>query len=161
MPRQRNSSQKKEQEKVTVRDLIKTDISNMPHPEFKATFKRILAELEKSIEDIRETLIIEIKELKTNQAKMKNTITEIQNLLDVLTSRTGEAEEQTSNTEDRITENNEAEQNRGRKILEHKSRLKELSDSIKHNNICIMEVPEEERERGQKVYSRKLELKLP
>ena len=48
MPRWRNSSQKKEQEKVTARDLIKRDTSNMPDPEFKTTIKRILAGLEKA-----------------------------------------------------------------------------------------------------------------
>ena len=50
MPGQRNSSQKKKQEKVMARDLIETDISNMPDPEFKATIIRIVAGLEKSIE---------------------------------------------------------------------------------------------------------------
>ena len=67
-------------------DLIETDISNMPNPEFiifnfsdplfKATIIRIFAGFEKSIEDIRDILTAEIKEL--NQAKMKNAITEIQ-----------------------------------------------------------------------------------
>jgi len=42
-------------------------------------------------------------------------------------------------------ENNEAEQKRERKILDHKSRLRELSDSIKHNNIHLIGVPEEEK----------------
>ena len=77
MPRWRNSSQKKEQEKVTARDWIKKDIINMPDPEFKAIIIRILAELEKSIGDMRETLTTGIKELKTNQAKMKNVVTKI------------------------------------------------------------------------------------
>ena len=45
--RQRNSSQKKEQEKVMARDLIKTYISNMPEPEFKTTIIRILCGFEK------------------------------------------------------------------------------------------------------------------
>ena len=47
MPRQRYSSQKKEQEKVMSRDLIKIDISNMPDSEFKAIIIRILTGLEK------------------------------------------------------------------------------------------------------------------
>ena len=33
MPKQRNSPQKKEQEEVTARELIKIDISNIPEPE--------------------------------------------------------------------------------------------------------------------------------
>ena len=51
----------------------------MPDPEFKTTIIRILAGLEKSIEDIREFLITEIKDIKASQAKIKNAISEIQN----------------------------------------------------------------------------------
>ena len=52
-------------------------------------------------------------------------------------------------TEDKIMENTEAERKRERKILEHECRLRELSDSIKCNNIHMIGVPEEEeRERG-------------
>ena len=50
--------------------------------------------------------------------------------------------------EDKILENNEGEKKRKRKILDHKCRLRKLSYSIKHNNIGIIEVPEEEREKG-------------
>ena len=61
MPQWRNSSQKKEQEKVRAKDLSETDISNMPDGEFKATIIRILAGLEKSMKNIRETLTAEIE----------------------------------------------------------------------------------------------------
>ena len=77
MPRWRNSSRKKEQEKVTVRDQIKTDITNMPDPQFKATLISIQTRLEKSIEDTWESLTTEIKDLKMSHAKIKNAITEI------------------------------------------------------------------------------------
>ena len=78
MPRWRNSYQKKEQEKVMARDLIKAVISNMLDPEFKATIIRTLAGLEKSIEDNKESLTAGMNDLKTSQAKMKNAITKIQ-----------------------------------------------------------------------------------
>lgn len=51
----------------------------MPDPELKTKIIRILAGLEKSTEYIRESLTTEIKDLKTNQAKIKNAITEMQN----------------------------------------------------------------------------------
>ena len=60
----------KEHEEVIARDLIKTEISNMPEPKFKAIIKRILAGLEKSIADTRESLTAEIKERKTIQAEI-------------------------------------------------------------------------------------------
>ena len=62
---------KKEQVKVIARDPIKTDMSSMPNPELKATIIKILARLEKSIDDTRESLTTEIKDLKTIQAKWK------------------------------------------------------------------------------------------
>ena len=67
MPRWRNSSQTKEQDQATARDLSETDINNMPDKELKATIIRIVTGLEKSMEDIRETLNTEIKELKKMQ----------------------------------------------------------------------------------------------
>ena len=45
-------------------------------------------------------------------------------------------------------ENNEAEKKRERKILDHECRLRELSNSLKHNKIHIIGVPEEEKEKG-------------
>ena len=43
----------------------------MPEPEFKATVIKILVEIEKIMEDIKETLTVETKELKMNQEEMK------------------------------------------------------------------------------------------
>ena len=63
-----------------ARNLIETDTSNMPDGKFKATIIRILSGDKKRIEDFRETLTAEIKELKKNnnsKSKMKNTVTEI------------------------------------------------------------------------------------
>ena len=45
-------------------------------------------------------------------------------------------------------ENNEAENERLRKLLDHKYRLRDISNSMKHNNICITGVTEEEWEKG-------------
>ena len=51
------SPQRREQEAVlTVRDLISMDISKMVELDFKITIIKILAGLEKSTEDTRESL---------------------------------------------------------------------------------------------------------
>jgi len=51
MPKQRNLSQMKEQDKAIARDLSETDIRNMSDREFKAMTIRILTGLEKRIEN--------------------------------------------------------------------------------------------------------------
>ena len=47
-------------------------------------------------------------------------------------------------------EKDEAEKKRDKNILDHEGRIRELSDSMKQNNICIIGVPEEEREERAK-----------
>ena len=61
MTRWMNSPQKKEQEEMTAREVINRDISNMSELEFKTTIIRILAGLDKCLEDCRESLTAEIK----------------------------------------------------------------------------------------------------
>ena len=95
-----------------VRDLINTDISKMSDPEFKTIIIRILAGLEKSIEDTRESLTEEIKEQKTSQSKVKNAITKMQTQMYAKTTSVDKAEEWMHDTEDKIMENNETEKKR-------------------------------------------------
>ena len=48
-------------------------------------------------------------------------------------------------------ENNEADKKRDRNLLNHEFGLRELNDSFKHNNIRVIEAPEnEEGEKGTK-----------
>ena len=62
-----------------------------------------------------------------------------------MNTRMEEAEKQIRDIEDKIMENNEAEQ-KGERVMDHENRLWEFSDSIKCNNSCIIEVLEEEEE---------------
>ena len=62
----------KEQGKVMARDISKTDTSNMPDGEIKATSIWILTRFDKRIEDISETLTIKTKEFKKNLSEMKS-----------------------------------------------------------------------------------------
>ena len=71
MTRWRNSSHKKGQEEITAKDLLKTDRCNISKQEFRITVLRLLAGLEKSISDTRDTLAAEIKGPKTSQAEIK------------------------------------------------------------------------------------------
>ena len=61
MPSWSNSSQMKEQDKATARDLSEADISYIPAGEFKAMIIRILTRLQKRMEHMTETLNTEIR----------------------------------------------------------------------------------------------------
>ena len=72
----------------------------------------IISGIEKNMEDISHVLITNINNLKKNQLETKYTITKIWNQLDVMTTRMKEVEEWISDIEDKIMENDEAEQRR-------------------------------------------------
>jgi len=84
---------------------MNTDLSKMSELQFKTRIIKILAGFEKSIEDTRESFVVEIKELKCSQANIKNAITETQSQMEDIKTRMNEAEEQISEIEDKITEN--------------------------------------------------------
>jgi len=46
-------------------------------------------------------------------------------------------------------ESNQGEQKREKRIMQNQNRLRELSDSIKHNNICIIGVPQEQKRKKE------------
>ena len=87
----------------------------MPEPEFKTAII-IVAGLEKSIENTRETLTTEIKNLKISEAKNKKCYTKMQNQLHVMTTRMEEAEAWISEI-DKMMENKEAEKEEGKKSI--------------------------------------------
>ena len=67
-----------------------------------------------------------------------------------MTARMEETEGRISEIDNKIMENDEGEKKRDKKILDHEGRIRELSDSMKCNNIRIIGVSEEER-KGQKI----------
>ena len=73
--------------------------------------------------------------------------------MDATAAKIDEAEQQISDIEDNLMENNEAEKKRETKAKEHDLKIREISDSLKRNNIRIIGVPEEEeREIGLEGY---------
>ena len=156
MMKQKSSPQKKFQEEMTAKELVKTDIKNITEQEFRITVIRLITGLEKIREDSRESIATEIKELKNSHDELRNVVNEVQNQLDALTARMEEVEERIIEIENNIMANEEAEKKRDKKILDHEGKIRELSDSMKCNNIHVIRVPEEEERKGQKVYLNKL-----
>ena len=69
--KQKNSPQKKLQEEVTAKELIKTDLSSITEQEFRIIVIKLITGFEKSIEDSRESIATEIKGLKNSRGELK------------------------------------------------------------------------------------------
>ncbi|KAF0880766.1 LORF1 protein, partial [Crocuta crocuta] len=148
MMKWKNSPPKKLQEEMTARELLKTDISNITEQKFRTIIIKLIAGLEKSMEDIGETMATNNMELKNSYSELENGINEIHNQLEASNARIEEAERRISDLEDIIIEKEETEKKRDKLIQEHERRDRELSDTNKWNNIHIIGIPEEE-ERGK------------
>ena len=109
MTKRKNYPQKKLQEVATANELIKNDLSNVTENEFKIIVIKLIAGLEKSIEDSKASIAREIKGLRNSQEELKNAINELQNKMEVTTVQTEEAEERMGELEDKIMEKEEAE----------------------------------------------------
>ena len=79
MMKQKNSPQKKLQEVATANELIKNDLSNKTEQEFRIIVIKLIAGLEKTIEDSRESIATENKGLKNSHEELKIVINEVQN----------------------------------------------------------------------------------
>ena len=78
---------------------------------------------------------------------MNNTINDIKNSLEGISSRITEAEERISDLEDKIVEITTTEQNKETIMKRMEDSLRDLWDNIKHTNIQIIGVPEEEEKK--------------
>ena len=68
----------------------------------------------------------------------------MQSQIHATAARMDEAEQRISDIKDKIMENNEAEKKRETKAKEYDLRIREISDTLKRNNIRIIGVPEDE-----------------
>ena len=91
MTRMKNSPQKKEAEIVlSATELQNIDYNSMSEIQFRSTSIKLLAALEKSIKDSRDSLSAEMV---SNQTKIKNILAEMQSKLDAVTAKVNEAKE--------------------------------------------------------------------
>ena len=80
---------------------------------------------------------------------MKNTISELKNTVEEMKSRLDEAEDQISELGEKVEKNTQEEQENENRIRKNEEGLREMQDNMKHNNICIIGIPEgEEEEQG-------------
>ena len=109
MTKRKNSPQKKLQEVATANEMIKNDLSNVTENKFKIIVIKLIAGLEKSIEDSRKSIATEIKGLRNSHEEVKNATREAQNKMEETTAQIEEAVERIGELEDKIMEKEEAE----------------------------------------------------
>ena len=105
----------KEQGKNTPDQTNEEEISSLPEKEFRMTVKMI-QNLGNRMEKIQETFNKDQEELKSKQTIMNNTINEIKNSLEGMSSRITEGEEQISDLEDKIVDITTTEQNKDKRM---------------------------------------------
>ena len=109
--------------------------------------KRMKAKIKK----MQEMLNKDLEELKNKHTEMNNTITKMKNTPEGINSRITESEERISDLEDRMVEFTAAEQKKEKRTKRNEDSLRDRWGKIKHNNMCIIGVPEgEEKEKGPK-----------
>ncbi|KAF0886820.1 LORF1 protein, partial [Crocuta crocuta] len=125
-------------------ELLKIDISNITDQEFRTIVIKLISELEKGMEDTREAIATKIMDLKNSCDELKNAINEVHYKMEAATAQIEEAKRRIGELEDTIIEKEEVEKKRDKLIQKHERRIRELSDSIKGNNIRIIGIPEQE-----------------
>ena len=115
MGRQRNNSQMKGKEEVSERMLTEKEASQLSDTEFKAMVIRRLTELSELTESCQKlqgnyneltanyiNMKKEIETINKGQEGMKNTISELKNIVEGIKSRPDEAEDWISQMEDKV-----------------------------------------------------------
>ena len=106
----KNPPQKKESGTVlSATELQNLDYNSMSESQFRSTIIKLLVDLEKSIKDSRDFMTAEFR---SNQAKIKNQLNEMQSKMEVLTVRVNEVEERVSDIEDKLMARKDAEEKR-------------------------------------------------
>ena len=114
------------------------EISNLPEKEFRIMIVKIIQDLGKTMKKTQEMFSNDLEEQ-----------TEVNNTLEGINSRITEAEEQINDLENRMVEITATEQDIEKRMKRNEVTLRDLWDSIKSTNICIIGVPEGE-ERGRR-----------
>ena len=114
-----------EEQGKNLQDQINEDeIGNLPEKEFRVMIVNKIQNLGNRMERIQETFNKDLEELKSKQAVMNNTITEIKNTLEGINSRITEAEERISDLEDKMVAITAREQNKEKRMKRIEDRLK-------------------------------------
>ena len=93
MKRQRNTTQMKEETKITEVQINEQEMGKLPEKQFRIMIVKMIKNLENKMEKMQESINRDLEELKNKHAETNNTITEVKITLEGINSRLSEAEE--------------------------------------------------------------------
>ena len=132
MKRQRNTTQMKEQARNPEVKINEEDIGKLPEKELRIMIVKMIKNLK--MEKMQESINKDLEESKNKHTETNNTVTEIKNTLEGISSRISE-EERISELEDKMVEITPEEQNKVKRMKRTEDSLRDLWDNIKHPNI--------------------------
>ena len=88
----RNTTQMKEQTRNIEVQINKEEIGKLPEKEFRIMIVKMTKNLENKMEKMQKSINKELGELKNKHIETNNTITEIKNTVEGISSRISEAE---------------------------------------------------------------------
>ena len=83
-----------------------------------------------------------IQTINKSQEEMKNSISELKNIVEGIEIKLHEVEDQISELKNEVEKNSQKEQEMEKRLKKKEEGLRELQDNMKHNNICIIGIPE-------------------
>ena len=93
MKRQKNTTQMKEETRNPEVQINEEEIGKLPEKEFRIMVIKMIKILENKMEEMQESVIKDLEELKNKHTERSNTITEVKNTLEGMNSRISEGEE--------------------------------------------------------------------
>ena len=93
MKRQRNTTQMKEETRITEVQISEEEMGKLPEKQLRIMIVKMIKNLENKMEKMQESINKDLEELKNKHAETNNTITEVKITLEGINSRLSEAEE--------------------------------------------------------------------
>ena len=117
---------RKEQTRNTEVKINEEEIGKLPEKEFRIMTVKMIKILENKMEKMQESINKDIEEWKNKHTETNNTIIEIKNTPEGISSRLSEAEEWISELEDKMVEINSEDQNKVKRMKTAEGSLKDL-----------------------------------
>ena len=95
----------------------------------ESQFRSTIIKLRVPLQNTKDSRDFMTAEFRSNQAKIKNQLNEMQSKLEVLETRVNEVEELVSDIKDKLMAKRETEEKRDKELKDHEDRLRERNEA--------------------------------